>query len=333
MKAFRILSASLWLAACASEVSPEEIERAEQQPYDDEPQVAVTAQPLGAAQAIAEMCKARCGSVLAMGTSIDAAVVTEENGDTIKRAIISSGQTTSKDTNQSIRQLTEASDLTLYYSFVEAGANHRVSRIDAGGQTWIFDAVGAIRDLMVDATNLYFIDDNGLRKRPRSGGLKKTIVPAADVGALLGIDGTKLYFTNKARTQLRRVDVDGANNTLVKSGFVSAFAQDSSFLYVYYDQEVTVIQKAEPFLSWYFRVLLNHPSNFVAKDGSLYFLDTAQAAPPFTSVLKRVSATGGRAGTLYEGALMMSLKIVGNSIYWLEQPTVDEAMTLMRAAL
>lgn len=72
MKAFRILSASLWLAACASEVSPEAIERAEHQPYDDESQVDVTQQALGAVQTIAQACKKQCGSTLAIGSSVEA---------------------------------------------------------------------------------------------------------------------------------------------------------------------------------------------------------------------------------------------------------------------
>lgn len=236
---------SLWLAACASEVSSEEIERALHQPYDDEPQVAVTQQALGAVQTIALACDAQCGSSLAMGSSSDAAVVTQPGGDIIKRVIISSGQTASVDTNHLISSITEASDSTVYYSHIPAGANHRVVRVTGSSLTWLFDGVGTVRNLMVDSTNLYYVDDGGLRKRPRAGGAGQTLVSAADVGTLLGIDGTKLYFTNKARSQLRRIDNDGTNNKLIQSGSVAGFAQDSSSLYNLVNPYLYVIRQGD----------------------------------------------------------------------------------------
>jgi hypothetical protein len=342
MKAFRILSASLWLAACASEVSPEEIERAKHQPYDDESQVQVTQQALGAVETIAEVCKAQCGS-LAMGSSTEAAVITEQGGDTIRRVLIGTGQTLVQDTNHQLGGLIQASDLTLYYRHKVAGVrNHRVVRIDAAGLTWMFDGIGAIQELMVDATNLYFIDDAGLRKRGRAAGPRLGLVPAAEVGRLLGIDGTKLYFSNKAGNQLRSVENNAPANMPIASIPIATipigvFAQDSTRIYNFVDSYIYIIEKASFARQRLFIPTINHVFDAVAKDGVVYFLDAPSVGGISEVSLKRLS--GGSVTTVERpveqgmGEQLMSLKIVGNYLYWLEQATVDAPTYLMRAPL
>jgi hypothetical protein len=327
---------SLWLAACSA-VSPEEIERAEHEPYDDEPEVAVSTHALGVVDKLGEVCGSFCDSAIALHHPV-AAVVSKPNNDTIMTVEVEEEVRLAYDNNRDIRSVIAAPDGYFYYNFIDSGLNGGIAELGFFGSPIIGETFGEVRGMVADDTKVYFVDGRGLNSRPRSGGCcTENLLDPEDATSLLGRDGNKLFFLRSiggGQYQLRRITTGGGSNTLLRTlEIIWAFSQDASNLYWAEDGGteylVRKMNKSTLAVST-LRSTTRIPYSTAAKDGVVYWSELPSGGGTM-SIMRR---SGNLTSTQRNGmAFAGSLLIDGNFLYWLDMASAGDPVNLMRASL
>jgi hypothetical protein len=115
--------------------------------------------------------------------------------------------------------------------------NDIIAPLTPSGAIKLADTNGNVKGkMLVDSTHVYWTDDTGLRKVPRGGGARTTLVSHAEV-ELMAREGARLFFLQHegcCGLGLFRVQTDGSSKTIVHSSSNGAFEDlsfDANFFY------------------------------------------------------------------------------------------------------
>lgn len=324
------------LLACATDVSSEEIARAEQQPYEDDSEVDLTAQALGSVETIGQMCGTFCAG-LAIGSGV-AAVVEQPNDENLAMALTDDADVLRFPMGHRMGTVVASTDKLFYYTDI---TNKTIRRFGILDNTIVGSTTGEVTGLQADSSWVYWTDSNGLSRRNRDGACcRQQLVGSGGKPRLVLLDGINAYFVLELdpgkQYELRRYNTSDGTNRLVRASTTSlwGFSQDATSIY-WVDGGPTFrlrrLTKSSLALSTMRSSSTRTMGFTAARSGVLYWAE-APLAGGTVELMKRASdgaITTERTGRAY----INSLEINATHLYWLDMKNPGDPMILRRAPL